>query len=514
MVRVLGLFAALVIIVAGAIAIMNNGIHLGKGSSGDTRTNLAAEDVKIQDGVYFEKMSLAGMNREEVEEAIENWISSLDWNMQIHCQDQVVPLEKYLSCPDDLIEEIFSKGSQFKAETLSTDENPRTTTLTFTADRLFDETKAREVLSHLAEQYNTEPKDAALSGLDENGNLIFQDAEDGYVLNTEKTLAVLHDTVAKRNFHNSLGAVYDTVEPTYTLADAKADYQQIGWVRTAVSSYNPSRDANIRVACNTVNGTVVKPGEEFSILGILGDTTSDKGYQAAATYANGQVVDDLGGGICQVSTTLYNAVVKAGLETTERHYHSMAVHYVNLGEDAMISYPNSDLKFVNNSKGDILIQMYYYDSWVYAYLYGIPVLEDGITVAMYSETTEVMECQTQYIEDPSLPPGEQERESGGDDGARVTTYLITYQNGNEINREWLHNSVYQARNPVVRRNTSTPVQTEHEPQSSSQSGEDGSSSAYEDDNTGEDSDYDYSDYDNSGDYDEGDDSDWEDEDEE
>lgn len=110
---------------------------------------------------------------------------------------------------------------------------------------------------------------------------------------------------------------------------------------------------NVRLAAAALNGKIIQPGEEFSFNLTTGNRTTDKGYRPAGAYVNGVLVEEPGGGVCQVSSTLYNAVVFSGLKTTERHAHSYEPSYVTPGEDAMVSYDGHsgpDMKFVNNSK--------------------------------------------------------------------------------------------------------------------------------------------------------------------
>ena len=115
---------------------------------------------------------------------------------------------------------------------------------------------------------------------------------------------------------------------------------------------------NIRRATELINGTVVMPGEEFSVEQATLPYTEENGYVAGSAYENGQIVESIGGGLCQVSTTLYNAVLYAELEVTRRAPHSMSVSYVEPSRDAMIAEGISDFKFVNNYDTPILIEGY------------------------------------------------------------------------------------------------------------------------------------------------------------
>lgn len=139
---------------------------------------------------------------------------------------------------------------------------------------------------------------------------------------------------------------------------------------------------------------------------MTGNRTTEKGYKPAGAYSNGVVVQEPGGGVCQVSSTLYNAVVFAGLKTTERHAHTYEPSYVTPGEDAMVSYDGyagPDLRFVNNSKTAVGIKAAYSNQTLTVSIYGNPILEDGVTVSMHSEKIKELDPPTPtYVEDPTL----------------------------------------------------------------------------------------------------------------
>jgi len=127
-----------------------------------------------------------------------------------------------------------------------------------------------------------------------------------------------------------------------------AGYRLLGTYTTYTTNV-PNRNTNISLACKALNGTIVKPGHTFSFNNTLGYTSAAKGYKKAGILVNGKSSAALGGGICQVSSTLYNAVLKAGLKVVERHPHSAPVGYVPKGRDATVSYGSVDFKFRNNT---------------------------------------------------------------------------------------------------------------------------------------------------------------------
>ena len=134
--------------------------------------------------------------------------------------------------------------------------------------------------------------------------------------------------------------------------------EELASFSTRLPNDTEARDDNIKLACSTLNGTEVKSGETFSLWDVLGCPTKEKGYEKAKTFtADGEVTKSYGGGICQLSTTIYNAVLKVdGLKVTERHEHSRDVPYIEDGKDASVSYDTSDLKFKNTLDYDVKIE--------------------------------------------------------------------------------------------------------------------------------------------------------------
>lgn len=130
--------------------------------------------------------------------------------------------------------------------------------------------------------------------------------------------------------------------------------EEISSFSTKIIDDDDNRDTNIRITCNEINGTIVKNGEEFSFNESAGNPTPDRGYKKAGVFIDGELKKGYGGGNCQVSTTIYNAVNKIdGIKVTERHEHEKEVGYIEMGKDSTVVYDDLDLKFKNNTGYDI-----------------------------------------------------------------------------------------------------------------------------------------------------------------
>ena len=140
---------------------------------------------------------------------------------------------------------------------------------------------------------------------------------------------------------------------------------------TDFSSSAAGRATNVKNACSLINGSVIYPGEQFSVYEAISPITTDNGYQIAGAYENGQVVDSVGGGVCQVATTLYNAVIRAELDIVQRYNHSMIVSYVKPSDDAAIAGTYKDLKFKNNLDNPVYIEGYCSGGIITFNVYGV-----------------------------------------------------------------------------------------------------------------------------------------------
>ncbi|MDR1559553.1 MAG: VanW family protein [Clostridiales bacterium] len=152
-------------------------------------------------------------------------------------------------------------------------------------------------------------------------------------------------------------------------AAAAAGYGRLGTYTTYTTNV-PNRNTNISLACDFLTGTLVKPGSTFSFNGALGFTSASRGFKEAGILVNGVPDTGLGGGICQVSSTIYNAVLEAGLRVVERHAHSAAVGYVPKGRDATVSYGGPDFRFQNNTANDLYLILDYNNRTLTVSLYG------------------------------------------------------------------------------------------------------------------------------------------------
>lgn len=218
---------------------------------------------------------------------------------------------------------------------------------------------------------------------------------------------------------------------------------------TSFTSSGYNRSNNIILSSAKLNGLVLMPGEEFSYNQAVGQRTKAAGFREAGAYSNGKVVQEVGGGICQVSSTLYNAVLYANLEIVERTNHYFNPGYVKAGLDATVSWGGPDFRFKNNRNYPIRIVTDTSGKKLKVYIYGLKT-DDDCTVVLDPRYISSVPYKTTYQKDPSLATGETRVISSGSNGCKTATYKYVYdKNGTLISSECISRDTYSPHNKVV-----------------------------------------------------------------
>ena len=217
---------------------------------------------------------------------------------------------------------------------------------------------------------------------------------------------------------------------------------------TKYNAGNAGRTTNLRLAANKINGTVLLPNEEFSYNAVVGERTISAGYKMAATYSNGAVVDGLGGGICQISSTLYDAVVMANLKITTRRNHQFVTSYLPAGKDATVVWGSQDFKFVNSRKYPVRITATVQGGVATVQVWGIKE-EVEYDISIETKKIATIAPTTQYVQDPSLASGQQKVVQAGSDGRKVEAYKVMKLNGQVVSTTLLSRDTYNAMKRIV-----------------------------------------------------------------
>lgn len=410
-----------------------------------------AKEGKIVTGIYVEDLDLSGLTESEAKQQIEDYVAGFgDAQITLHAPEEG---EITASAADfglkwgnpEILEEAVSFGRdgdilQCYKELQDLQYQNKVYRVSFD----FDKNKIRSLIEENAEQYDQEAVNATLKKT-ENGFEVTE-GQTGRVIDRDGTTEAVYDYLTG-DWDGSdcdLDMQVETSDPQGTVEELEKVKDVLGTFTTSYSTSGGDRSANVANGCNLINGRTLYPGEEFSTYEAVAPFTVDNGYHMAGSYLNGQVVDSLGGGICQVSTTLYNAVLQAELEVTERYNHSMIVTYVDPSADAAIAESSGkDFKFKNNLEYPIYIEGYTTpEKQITFTVYGVETRDSGREVIYESEVLERTEPDSEIIyTDASQPVGYCSVQSAHI-GYKARLWKVVKENGVEVSREQVNSSTY------------------------------------------------------------------------
>ncbi|MDE5908942.1 MAG: VanW family protein [Lachnospiraceae bacterium] len=412
----------------------------------------AQEENRILTGIYAEDLSLEGKTADEARKMIEDYVDGIcskvitlvavDGN-----EVQITPADIGLSWSNpEIIDEAARIGQtgnvvqRYKAAKDLEHQN-KVYELEFDVDMDLVKT----ILSEQCSAFNLEAKDATL--VRENEAFIISPGQTGQVVDETASAELICNF-----FHDGWNREDDILELAVIVDEARGTEEELSKVKdvlgtfsTSFSTSGPPRSANVRNGCALIDGTTLYPGDEFSTYEAVAPFSTANGYYMAGSYLNGQVVDSLGGGICQVSTTLYNAVLLSELEVTERHNHSMIVTYVDPSADAAIAESSGkDFRFVNNTDAPIYIEGKTTDDKHISFtIYGMETRDSGHAVRYESEVISKTYPDTEVIyANESLPIGSISVQSAHI-GYKANLWKVVTENGVEVSREKINSSSYQ-----------------------------------------------------------------------
>lgn len=306
------------------------------------------------------------------------------------------------------------------------------------------QTKADSIdIEKIYSEVYTEPKDAYY---EENPFKIYAEVEGvDFAISKEEAKSMVATVSEEYRIPLKLTPANKTINDIGT----EAFPYLISTYTTRYDASNVNRSQNLAIATGKINGTVLMPGEEFSFNQVVGKRTIEEGYKDAKIYQDGKVVDGLAGGICQISSTLYNAVIKANLEIVERRNHSFTTSYVKAGRDATVVYGVIDFKFKNTRTYPIKIEGSVGSGVAEFNIYGIKE-EVEYSVDLAPVVTASIPYATQYIPDPTLAPGQQIIVQAGGNGCKVTTYKETKLDGKFVSKEIISTDTYQPMKAIIR----------------------------------------------------------------
>ena len=297
-----------------------------------------------------------------------------------------------------------------------------------------------------------QPQDASIRR--ENGAFVITESVLGKVVDADATASALN--TAFEGLKDSIGeisvqAVIKEEQPKITSDDLKTIEDVLGTCTTDFSSSGAARSTNLAVGAGKINGRVLMPGEVLSGYECLQPFTIENGYKTAAAYENGQVVDSIGGGVCQIATTLYDAALQAEMEIVQRQNHSMIVTYVKPSMDAAIAGTYKDIKIKNNYSTPVYIEGYTSGKKLIFTIYGKDTRPSGRQVEYVSETVGTTNPgEPQMITDNSLAPGAKVKVQSAHTGYRSRLWKVVTVDGVEQERTLLNEDTYNASKAIYR----------------------------------------------------------------
>jgi vancomycin resistance protein YoaR len=317
----------------------------------------------------------------------------------------------------------------------------------------YDKSTIHQLADIIAAQVNRDPIDAMIATFDFNTkSFTFTHDSPGAFINSSDLYQAVTSQLDAGNYNASISLSSQILTPNVTSAALMSNFSMISSFTTTTNS-NENRNTNINLAARSISGTTVLPGETFSFNKATGERTVAKGYLPAPAIADGTTRDDIGGGVCQLSGTLFNAVALADLEIVYRSPHAWPSDYVEKGRDATVDWPSLDFKFKNNKDTPIFIVASYHKKKVTVELYGMS-LGRGISVDIQTKLVSTTEPPSEsiYQQNPELQPGTEQVLKKARKGYVVETYRIYKRDGAEYDRKLLFTSTYKMIQEVIEYN--------------------------------------------------------------
>lgn len=444
-----------------ALAFFAAAVPLAEGVSAEAQ---ARPDDTILNGVFAENISLGGMTRDEARAAIKAYVDALASDtitlkagegnsVSVTAGDLGIKWSN-----PGIVEEAVNLGKsgnvvvRYKALKDLEHKNQ-----VFDIELAFDRDAIASVIDSKSTEFNREAVDTHLKR--ENGAFVIVEGQSGIVVDCAASCSKVTEFLSGQW---SGGDV--EVDLAVQEQKAKGDAEELAMVKDVLGTYTTSysssgrdRSANVTNGCALVNGTTLYPGESFSFYEAVSPFTEENGYYMAGSYLNGMVVDSLGGGICQVSTTLYNAVLQTELQVDERHNHSMIVSYVKPSMDAAIAESSGkDFIFTNNKEYPIYIEGYTKDKKITFTIYGVETRDPGRQVIYESQILETIHPEGESIVQTSQQPVGFVDVQSVHIGYKAKLWKIVKENGVEVSREQVNSSNYK----MVPRTATVGVATE------------------------------------------------------
>ena len=409
---------------------------------------------KIYNNIYIENIDMSGLTKEE---AIDKLKESIYCNKEINFlyDENIYPLSfDFIELNyniEDTVEKAFNIGrnknivdnTKIKINLKLGDK------INFRLEPKYNNEKINDYIEILCSQINKEPVDATINI--EQDNIKVTDEVIGIKINKDTIRETIIDKIDELDFDETSIPI-NIIKPKYTYENLSKINSVLGSYKTKFNLSNYNRSNNIYIATNKTNNILLNNNEEFSFNNIIGQRSEQAGFKEAPVIINGEMQSGLGGGICQVSSTIYNAVLYSGLEITEARNHSIPSSYIEKGRDATVSYGAVDLKFRNNYQYPILIQNKVINDTIVTTIYGNDRYKREIDIV--TELVETIPNKTIVKKSSIMYNGENFIQEKGRNGYKIKTYRIYKNKNGEISsKEYINESYYPPINKIIIKGT-------------------------------------------------------------
>lgn len=409
------------------------------------------DDNTIYEGVSIASVDVGGMTKEEAQKALDEYAKELSQKtvtVLVNTGSVELTLGELgvATQEEEVLEEAFNIGKTGNfIKRIQQLRRLEGKTFTLELPATVDRAKVKTAVETKCTAYEVPAENATLTR--ENGVFVVTDHKTGIAVSVEETTDAIV-TAIEENINGEIPqieAVVETSEPQVTRENAELCKDVLGTYSTTYTSSSESRANNLANGAKKIDGTVILPGETFSTGGALSPITVENGYSMAGAYQNGQVVDSIGGGVCQVATTLYNAALLSEIEIAERSNHSMIVSYVKPSMDAAIAGDYKDLKLTNDTDAPLYIEATTVGRTITFTIYGHETRDlVNRKVEYESKVLSTIQPGEKVTEDPTKPEGYRQVTQSAHVGYTAELWKVVYENGVEVSRERVNSSTYAA----------------------------------------------------------------------
>ncbi|WP_180270739.1 VanW family protein [Sporanaerobium hydrogeniformans] len=420
-------------------------------------TEVSKFDKVFASNIWVEDFSISGLTYEEAQEKLEAYCKEQDKGKSLILSKKQVAVDipfnalGFTYAIKEVLDEAYEIGHQGNLlERYHYAKMEKPTKHTFELTKTYNKNKLTEIIASKKEAFYIAPIDATITR--KNRAFIITSEIPGEELDlpltVERVAAALENT---SEVPIKVEVVTKEVPVQFTKESFNPIQQPIASFYTSYNNADPDRNINLKVAADKINKQLL-PGETFSLAQQLEPINFEAGYRNSKVIVNGKLEQGIGGGVCQIASTLYNALLLTNVDINMRQNHSLPVAYVPLGRDATYASGAIDFQFKNNSNLPLFVESFCENNKVYVNIFASPTLKPENTIKFTSEITEVIPApQPQRINDPELEEGTEVEEVTALDGKRVKLYRLFYDKNNKlINKEIINSSYYRPRAAVIK----------------------------------------------------------------